>query len=164
MPTAKLTAIGNVYRIKITLKHVQPSIWRRLEVAGYTKLPKLPKLHEIIQIAMGWTDTHLHQFIAGRETYGAPIRNGATTSKMKRPSSSNKLRRKTTAWFTNTTSATAGRTSSTSRPSPRPKKACAIPVASPANAPARPKTAAARRATKICCKRSPTRRTKRITI
>ena len=69
MPTAKPTAITNVHRIKVTLKHIKPPIWRRLEIAGYTKLPKL---HEAIQIAMGWTDTHLHQFIVGRETYGVP--------------------------------------------------------------------------------------------
>ena len=69
MPTAKPTAITNVYRIKVTLKHTKPPIWRRVEVAGHTKLPKL---HEIIQIAMGWTDTHLHQFIVGRDRYGVP--------------------------------------------------------------------------------------------
>ena len=69
MPTAKPTALATVYRIKVTLKHTKPPIWRRVEVAGNTKLPKL---HDIIQIAMGWTDSHLHQFIVGRTTYGVP--------------------------------------------------------------------------------------------
>ena len=69
MPTAKTTTIKGIYRIKIALRHVQPPIWRRVEVAGNTKLPKL---HEIVQIAMGWTDSHLHQFIVGRTAYGVP--------------------------------------------------------------------------------------------
>lgn len=30
----------------------------------------LSRLHEVIQIAMGWTNSHLHQFVAGRVFYG----------------------------------------------------------------------------------------------
>jgi hypothetical protein len=30
----------------------------------------LPQLHQAIQIAMGWTDSHLHQFVVGGECYG----------------------------------------------------------------------------------------------
>src|ERR1035437_7754667 len=33
---------------------------------------KLDRLHSVIQIAMGWTDSHLHQFIAGGAYYGQP--------------------------------------------------------------------------------------------
>ena len=32
----------------------------------------LEELHDVLQIAMGWTDSHLHQFIAGDERYGVP--------------------------------------------------------------------------------------------
>lgn len=32
----------------------------------------LPKFHEVIQLIMGWTDSHLHQFIVGRQCYGVP--------------------------------------------------------------------------------------------
>lgn len=32
----------------------------------------LDRLHEIIQIVMGWTDSHLHQFIVGETYFGPP--------------------------------------------------------------------------------------------
>jgi hypothetical protein len=51
-----------VYRFKITLKDSDPAIWRRIETTDVT----LEKLHALIQTAMGWTNSHLHQFeIAG---------------------------------------------------------------------------------------------------
>jgi hypothetical protein len=53
---------ATVYRFKITLRGTEPAIWRRIE----TKDATLEKLHELIQTAMGWTNSHLHQFeIAG---------------------------------------------------------------------------------------------------
>ena len=58
----------NIYQIKVTLKHTPP-IWRRIQVAADTKLGKL---HHILQAAMGWTDSHLHAFRAGRTSYGVP--------------------------------------------------------------------------------------------
>lgn len=49
----------HVYQLKIGLKRAKPPIWRRVQVPGnYT----LDMLHDIIQIVMGWTDTHLHSF------------------------------------------------------------------------------------------------------
>lgn len=51
-----------VYRFKIILRGTHPLIWRRIETKDVT----LKKLHELIQTAMGWTNSHLHQFqIAG---------------------------------------------------------------------------------------------------
>ncbi len=51
-----------VYRFKIILQDTHPVIWRRIETMDVT----LEKLHELIQTAMGWTNSHLHQFeIAG---------------------------------------------------------------------------------------------------
>ena len=58
-----------IYRIKVTLRHIAPPIWRRIEVPGDIKLGKL---HDVIQIAMGWTDSHMHGFRAGHVNYGAP--------------------------------------------------------------------------------------------
>lgn len=58
-----------IYRIKVTLRHVAPPVWRRIEVPGDIKLGKL---HRVLQIAMGWTDTHLHSFDAGHVNYGVP--------------------------------------------------------------------------------------------
>jgi Plasmid pRiA4b ORF-3-like protein len=57
-----------VYQFKITLIGSNPPIWRRIQVADGT----LDKLHEHIQTAMGWTNSHLHQFEIGEKRYGDP--------------------------------------------------------------------------------------------
>ena len=56
-----------VYQLKVILLGISPMIWRRLLVRSDSTIADL---HSILQIAMGWTDTHLHQFrIQGRK-YG----------------------------------------------------------------------------------------------
>ncbi|HBF09418.1 MAG TPA: hypothetical protein DHW71_16340 [Gammaproteobacteria bacterium] len=57
----------NIYQIKISLSNSKPPIWRRLLVWGDMSLPKL---HLAIQIAMGWCNGHLHQFIKNDRFYG----------------------------------------------------------------------------------------------
>ena len=57
-----------LYQFKITLLGIQPTIWRRIQVKDCT----LDKLHEHIQTAMGWTNSHLHQFDINGERYGDP--------------------------------------------------------------------------------------------
>jgi len=52
------------FRIRLDLRHTKPPVWRRLEVPG--DIP-LPRLHEVIQAAMGWTDSHLHRFRTGND-------------------------------------------------------------------------------------------------
>lgn len=47
------------FRIRIDLQRTKPPVWRRIEVPGDILLPRL---HEAIQAAMGWTDSHLHRF------------------------------------------------------------------------------------------------------
>ena len=55
------TAAGiPIYRLKFTLKGSNPKIWRRFLVRADMKLPRF---HDAIQIVMGWTDSHLHQFV-----------------------------------------------------------------------------------------------------
>jgi hypothetical protein len=49
----------DIYQIKVTLDTIRPPIWRRILVSGNTTLLKL---HDIIQIIMGWEDDHLHMF------------------------------------------------------------------------------------------------------
>jgi hypothetical protein len=56
-----------VYQLKVTLRHVRPPVWRRLRVPGAVALGKL---HDALQIALGWTDSHLHQFRVGDACYG----------------------------------------------------------------------------------------------
>jgi hypothetical protein len=58
-----------IYQIKVTLDHTHPPIWRRILVAGNTTLLKL---HDILQIVMGWEDYHLHMFTVGGSIYGDP--------------------------------------------------------------------------------------------
>jgi predicted nucleotidyltransferase len=55
-----------IYQLKITLKDIKPPIWRRIQVPDCP----LGDLHEVIQIAMGWTDSHLHEFIVRGDHYG----------------------------------------------------------------------------------------------
>lgn len=52
------------YVLKVILAEIAPPIWRRLVVpCDYT----LDRVHEALQWAMGWSNTHLHAFdIAGR--------------------------------------------------------------------------------------------------
>jgi Plasmid pRiA4b ORF-3-like protein len=57
-----------LFQFKITLSDTKPPIWRRIQVEDCT----LDKLHEYIQTAMGWTNSHLHQFKIGDQIYGDP--------------------------------------------------------------------------------------------
>ena len=56
-------------QLKITLKWSQPAIWRRVVVRADLKLDRL---HDVIQVVMPWTNSHMHQFIVGRTYYGKP--------------------------------------------------------------------------------------------
>jgi hypothetical protein len=60
---------SRAHRLKVTLEGIRPPAWRRLEVDGATTLEDL---HEVLQIAFGWTDWHLHQFVVDGIAYGAP--------------------------------------------------------------------------------------------
>ena len=58
-----------IYQLKVTLTASKPPIWRRIQVPSDTRLGKL---HRILQVVMGWTDSHLHQFSVGQTAYGVP--------------------------------------------------------------------------------------------
>src|SRR5947209_7775893 len=60
---------NKIYQLKLILLGVKPSIWRRVAVRADATLGEL---HEVIQRAMGWTNSHLHQFIVGEDYYGPP--------------------------------------------------------------------------------------------
>jgi hypothetical protein len=61
-------ATETVYQFKISLRDSKPRIWRRIQVQDCT----LDQLHEDIQTAMGWTNSHLHQFEIGGKCFGDP--------------------------------------------------------------------------------------------
>ena len=54
------------WQLKVELLEVSPAVWRCL-IAPETV--KLPKLHRILQVALGWTDSHLHQFVIAGVSY-----------------------------------------------------------------------------------------------
>ena len=58
---------ATVYRLKVTLQGSRPPIWRRMEVAADITFFQL---HRVLQLVMGWTDSHLHQFRRGPTCYG----------------------------------------------------------------------------------------------
>ena len=60
---------GKVLQFKIVLRGCDPPIWRRIQMADGT----LDQLHENIQLAMGWTNSHLHQFVIGGACFGDPL-------------------------------------------------------------------------------------------
>jgi len=64
MPTAK-----TIYQMKVMLIGSKPPIWRRILVPDTITLHQL---HTILQIVMGWTNSHLHQFIIDGDYYGDP--------------------------------------------------------------------------------------------
>jgi hypothetical protein len=61
-----IPAAVRLCQFKITLKNIDPAIWRRIQVRNCT----LDKLHEHIQTAMGWTNSHLHHYKTDGISYG----------------------------------------------------------------------------------------------
>jgi len=57
----------NAVQIHVYLNDIEPKIWRRLVVPLDTTLTVM---HPIIQAAMGWKDSHLHEFEVGGLSYG----------------------------------------------------------------------------------------------
>ena len=53
-------------QLKISLVRSKPPIWRRVIVPEFLTLAEL---HEVIQIVMGWENSHLHDFEVGGERY-----------------------------------------------------------------------------------------------
>lgn len=54
------------YVLHIAITFSDPYIWRRIQVPGdYT----LSNLHAVIQASMGWSDSHVHQFLVGKICY-----------------------------------------------------------------------------------------------
>ena len=54
-------------QLEVVLRDVEPRVWRRVVVPGSTTLREL---HRVLQIAMGWTNSHLHTFEVDGVVYG----------------------------------------------------------------------------------------------
>ena len=56
------------------MRDVEPAVVRVVDVPAASSLAEL---HELFQAALGWTDSHLHQFMADGVRYGVPDRDWA---------------------------------------------------------------------------------------
>jgi hypothetical protein len=59
----------SVFTLKVELVDSEPVIWRRIYIDGRTRLNAF---HHILQAAMGWTDSHLHEFTIHEKRYAKP--------------------------------------------------------------------------------------------
>ena len=57
-------------RLRVALRDVEPAVTRVIDVPASATLPEL---HDLLQAAIGWTDSHLHQFVTPQATYGMVI-------------------------------------------------------------------------------------------
>jgi hypothetical protein len=62
-------AAPRIYQLLVELDEVEPRVWRRLWVPGTLTLSQL---HRVFQAALGWTDSHLHEFEVDGKCYGMP--------------------------------------------------------------------------------------------
>jgi hypothetical protein len=62
-----------VYQFRVWIREISPMIWRRLLVRSDSTLADL---HYVLQIALGWSDAHLHRFALRCRTYGIHRRGG----------------------------------------------------------------------------------------
>ena len=60
---------ASLVRLKVTLDHVEPVVMRRVVVPWRIRLSRL---HEVLQAAMGWTNTHLYEFQIRDVGFGLP--------------------------------------------------------------------------------------------
>jgi hypothetical protein len=58
-----------VHVLKVTLRDVEPQVWRRLVVRSEAPLPKL---NQALERVMGWEGCHLHMFDVGGILFGEP--------------------------------------------------------------------------------------------
>ena len=62
-------ALVPLYQLEVVLYGTKPRIWRRLQVPGNANLGWL---HAAVQVAFGWTNSHLHQFRVGERIISDP--------------------------------------------------------------------------------------------
>jgi hypothetical protein len=52
----------------VELEDITPTVWREVLVPSDLTLVEL---HYLLQLVMGWTDSHLHSFTFGKTTFSA---------------------------------------------------------------------------------------------
>ncbi len=58
-----------IYRLRITLADIEPASWRLVDVPDCS----LGELNEVIQIAIGWQNSHMHQFVVNGKHFGQAL-------------------------------------------------------------------------------------------
>lgn len=58
--------MAKFYQLRVSLDEIEPEIWRRVVVPSDITLDRL---HDVIQICMGWNDSHLHRFMIDGQEY-----------------------------------------------------------------------------------------------
>ena len=56
-------------QFRLSVKNVEPEIWRTILVPSETTLARL---HSILQVLMGWNDNHLYAFVIDKRRYSPP--------------------------------------------------------------------------------------------
>lgn len=69
MTASEAPADEYIYELKVTLKGIRPAIWRCFQVHSDVTLHKL---HLILQVVMGWTNSHLYSFEIEGTHFGEP--------------------------------------------------------------------------------------------
>src|SRR5664279_5527120 len=65
--TMQPAPLPSVYQLRVVVRGVSPLIWRRLLIPADTTIADL---HAVLQVAIGWTGTHLHRFVVQGREYG----------------------------------------------------------------------------------------------
>lgn len=58
-PPAAPVPVGKAFQLRVTLAGVHPAVWRRIHLRADTPLSRL---HDVLQVAMGWQGFHLWRF------------------------------------------------------------------------------------------------------
>ena len=146
-----------IYQVKISFSEVEPSVWRRVQVEECT----LAELHDVIQVCMGWSNSHLYAFDLDGEEYSDLETGDDGDMNDAGALSLGEIFEEGPREFTyqSTTLATTGNTSLRSRRRSRPKRRSSIPGALPASGPVLPRTAAGPIATRTYSRPFATRTT-----
>jgi hypothetical protein len=68
MAARKKRATPKLYELHVELADIHPRIWRKILVPDSMKLSQL---HELLQLVMGWNNSHLHSFQFGKKVFSS---------------------------------------------------------------------------------------------
>jgi hypothetical protein len=57
-------------QFRLTVRNIEPEIWRKVLVSSEVTLARL---HQIVQVLMGWNDRHLYAFVINAKRYCSPF-------------------------------------------------------------------------------------------